>query len=262
MSCYTLRVVINRREFAVGLSALTLGAAEKPESQYLELRWFQLRNNHANQFQRTSDYIQALGPVLKREGATSVGSFSSVIGPETPFIITLTAYPNLAAVEAVSQRLPTDKTVDAALRSLHNGEGAPFERSETWLLRAFAGFPAVRPAAEPKPGRIFELRQYESQDYVTLARKIDMFNAGEIGVFERLGMGPVFFGQMLYGPRMPNLVYMLSFDDIAARDRLWHAFGTDPEWKKMSARPDLQDTEIVSNISNWILRPLTFSDIR
>ncbi len=31
---------------------------------------------------------------------------------------------------------------------------------------------------------------------------------------------------------MPNRVYMLSVDNLAARERLWQAFGADPEWQK------------------------------
>jgi hypothetical protein len=54
-------------------------------------------------------------------------------------------------------------------------------------------------------------------------------------------------------------MYMLSFDDLAARERLWGEFGSDPEWKKLSSQPELKDSQIVANISNVILRPLSFS---
>jgi len=132
------------------------------------------------------------------------------------------------------------------------------------LLRSFDGMPAVvvPDASEKRLPRIFELRTYESQSFVTLMRKIGMFNSGEMGIFQRLGMRPVFFGETIIGPRQPNLMYMLSYDDLAARDRLWHDFATDPEWRKLSARLELKDSEIVANISNVILRPLTFSAIR
>jgi hypothetical protein len=124
------------------------------------------------------------------------------------------------------------------------------------------------PAVDPPPNdgnrtaKIFELRMYESNNGTTLARKIKMFNEAEVGIFKRLGMQPVFFAETIVGARMPNLVYMLSFDDLAARDRLWKAFGADPEWQKLRAQPGNADAEIVSNISNSILRPLPFSDIR
>ena len=122
--------------------------------------------------------------------------------------------------------------------------------------------PTIPETSEKRPPRIFELRTYESQSFTTLARKIGMFHSGEMQIFQRLGMRPVFFGETLIGPRQPNLMYMLSYDDLAARDKLWHDFGTDPEWKKLRAQPGLSDPEIVANISNVILRPLTFSAIR
>jgi hypothetical protein len=72
----------------------------------------------------------------------------------------------------------------------------------------------------------------------------------------------VFFGQTLVGRNLPNLSYLLAFDDLAARERLWRSFGADPEWQKLRAQPGLSDAEIVSSISNTILRPLPFSPIR
>ena len=64
------------------------------------------------------------------------------------------------------------------------------------------------------------------------------------------------------GRNLPSLTYVLSFDDLASRERLWGNFGSDPEWRKLRAQPGLSDAEIVSNISNSILRPLPFSPIR
>jgi len=132
------------------------------------------------------------------------------------------------------------------------------------LLRSFDGMPAISlpDTTEKRPPRIFELRTYESQSFVTLNTKIGMFNGGEMQIFQRLGMRPVFFGETIIGPRQPNLTYMLSYDDLAARDKLWHDFGSDPEWRKLSGKPELKDSEIVANISNVILRPLTFSQTR
>ncbi len=75
------------------------------------------------------------------------------------------------------------------------------------------------------------MRTYESQTFVTLERKIGMFNHGEMQIFERLGMRPVFFGETIVGPKQPNLMYMLSYDDLAAHDRLWHDFGSIPNGK-------------------------------
>ena len=106
------------------------------------------------------------------------------------------------------------------------------------------------------------MRTYESQTFGTLAKKVGMFNGGEMQIFQRLGMQPVFFGETIVGSQQPNLKYMLSYEDLAARDRLWQAFGSDPEWNQLKNRPGLSDPEIVANISNVILRSLPFSLIR
>ena len=78
-----------------------------------------------------------------------------------------------------------------------------------------------RPAAKNGTARIFELRTYEAPNDKALARKIKMFGDGEIDIFRRCGMLTVFFGQTIVGSRMPNLTYMLAYDDLAARDKTW-----------------------------------------
>lgn len=89
-----------------------------------------------------------------------------------------------------------------------------------------------------------------------------MFDNGEIGIFQRLGMRPVFIGESIVGSRQPNITYMLSFDNLDGREKLWKAFGSDPEWKKLSSPPELKDSQIVANISNILLHPLSFSPLR
>jgi hypothetical protein len=116
--------------------------------------------------------------------------------------------------------------------------------------------------AASRPARIFELRTYQSQSMAAREKKAGMFNNGEIGVFQRLGMRPVFIGESVIGGRQPNITYMLSFDNLDGREKGWNAFGADPEWKKISAPAELKDAKIVANISNIILRPLAFSPMR
>jgi hypothetical protein len=92
-------------------------------------------------------------------------------------------------------------------------------------------------------------------------KKIEMFNEGELAIFRRAGLAPVFFGEALAGPKLPNLTYLIVFDDMAAHDRCWGAFGRDPAWRKLSTTPGYTDAEIVCNISNVFLRPLAGSQI-
>ena len=54
---------------------------------------------------------------------------------------------------------------------------------------------------------------------------------------------------------------MLTFADVADLNAKWKAFVNDPAWKELSHRPQYADAEIVSNISNLYLSPLSGSQI-
>jgi hypothetical protein len=86
-----------------------------------------------------------------------------------------------------------------------------------------------------------------------------MFNAGEVPIFRRAGLTPIFFGETVVGAKMPSLIYMLTFPNISARDAAWASFGKDPEWKTLSADPQYRDN--VSAISDIILQPTSYSQI-
>ena len=252
-----------------GLAAGTLMNTEtaraKPANTFLEIKIWRLHNSAEDQGERVATFLEhGLGPALSRSSAQLVGAFANVIAPDGPYYVTVTQFASLSAMQEVLEKLERDDAYQSAVTRLSSGSGLPFMRVETSLLRSFDVLPAVAvpPRLEGGGTRIFELRTYESQSFATLKRKVRMFNDGEAKIFERLGMRPVFFGETIIGPRQPNLMYMLSYDDLGARDRLWGQFGSDPEWKKLSARPELKDPEIVANISNVILRPLNFSAVR
>jgi hypothetical protein len=54
---------------------------------------------------------------------------------------------------------------------------------------------------------------------------------------------------------------MLTFANTAELTEKWAAFSADPAWKELSHRPGNTDAEIVSNISNLYLSPLSCSQI-
>jgi hypothetical protein len=119
----------------------------------------------------------------------------------------------------------------------------------------------VTPATAKKESRVFQLRTYESPSNADHVRKIEMFHSGEFEIFERAGFWPVFYGDTLIGPRLPNLTYMLSYPDLSDLNTKWNAFSSDPEWKKLVASPRFNYESIVSNITNLILKPTRYSQI-
>jgi hypothetical protein len=261
---------------AAALSALLASQAQATEPTpasprtFLELKTWRLHNSQESQAKRVSEYLETgLFPALTRTGAKPVAAFSNLIGPDGPYLVTITQYPSLATMQDVLTKLATDEAHERASQQLSAGPGMPFVTIESSVLRSLAVIPepAIPPPlpandAATRPPRIFELRTYQSQSMTALEKKAAMFNGGEIAIFERLGMRPVFIGEAIIGPRQPNITYMLSFDNLDGRERHWQQFGADPAWKSLSAPPELKDAEIVANISNVILRPLPFSPVR
>jgi hypothetical protein len=259
---------VNRRSFftsaaAAGLAA-PVHAADAPKSTYIELRRIQLRNSPDNQRQRNTEFLKEQLAAFQRAGASLTGAWTSSIAPNGPFLLTMIAYPSFGAMEQIFVKVAADTAYQKAADTFNSQPGLNYERMESSILRAFEGYPAVvaPPNDGKRPARLFEVRTYESNNAATLRRKIKMFNDGEIGAFQRAGGQPVFFGETLVGPNQPSLTYVLSYEDLAGRDKVWKAFGADPEWQKLRATAGLSDAEIVSNISNYLVTPLPFSQIR
>ena len=175
----------------------------------------------------------------------------------------LLPYASLDAMTAAQTKFAADPAVrDAAFANLPATDPA-YVRKESSLLLAFPSLPRLELPAQTatKQPRIFELRTYESHSKAANVKKIGMFDNGEIAIFRRTGLTPVFFGETLVGPRLPNLIYLLTFPDMATRERSWDTFRSDLEWKNLSATPGLTDPEIVTNISNVVLKPTAYSQI-
>ena len=257
---------MKRRQFVATTAAASLAAAapaDPPKNSIYQLTYYYMRSG--TQVERTTRYLSEVYlPAAKRNGIGPVGFFSPVVGERSPFILSLASYPSAAAADTARARFVEDKEFAKASDEYNNIADPPYVRMEVTLLRAFDAMPTIDvPPTDPKrAARVFELRTYESLNEKASARKVKMFEDGEAAIFRRLGMSPVFFGRTIAGRNMPSLTYMLAFDDLAARERLWRNFGADPEWQKFRAQPGLSDAEIVSNISNSILRPLAFSAIR
>jgi hypothetical protein len=261
-----------RREFLAGVPMLPVMAAEWQTSggaqgapQIFEWRQYVLRTG--TQPRRLADYLQnALIPALNRLGHSPVGVFEIVFGLPSPSVLVLTPFASAEAVAAKEALLDKD---DAFVRAAATyGDSAAtdpvYVRQEVSLLTAFPQMPKIQvPAATAAKGpRLFELRTYESHNERAHRSKVKMFaEMGEIDIFRRVGLTPVFFSRTLAGPRMPSLVYMLVHENMAGREKSWDAFRGDAEWRKLSQTPGFTDPEIVSNITTVFLRPAAYSQI-
>ena len=92
--------------------------------------------------------------------------------------------------------------------------------------------------------------------------KVEMFvRLGEVDIFRRVGLTPVFFARTIVGPRMPNLTYMLVHENWPRARRAGTRSAAIPDWKKLAATPGYADADILSNITTWLLRPAASSQI-
>jgi hypothetical protein len=265
---------MKRRDFlassigAAGVSAFGAGGGlaqttNKPMPEYYELRQYHLRTTMRRDF---SDYLRDVSvPALNRAGVNPVGVFTVAFGPDSPTFWVLLPHKDLQSFGALDGKLQADQDYKTKGAEHHNrpSSNPGYVRIDSQLMVAFDGIPVLeKPAGEAAgPSRVFELRTYESHSKAAHRKKVEMFNTGEIAIFRKTGLAPVFFGSNLAGQRLPSLTYMLVFENMAAREKNWGQFIADPDWKKLSATPGFTDAEIVTNITSYILRPAAFSQI-
>lgn len=257
---------MNRRNFlAGGLAGVTginvVAAAGQAKGQgerdYFELRRYHLLNRaKAGVFE---NFLRDVAiPAMNRIGIQPVGFFNVMYGPSQSTLYVLLVHKSLESVVEASARLLAD--AEFAKADMVN---APllepgYVRYESSLMAAFKGMPRLQ--VPEKKSRVFELRTYESHSIKAGKKKVEMFNeGGEIAIFRKTGLQVVFFGETLIGSNLPNLTYMLAFDDLAHRDKQWEVFNSDPDWKKLRIDPAYKET--VSNITDIILRPSSYSQI-
>ncbi len=263
---------MNRREFLTttgavgmaGVSSLAVGAdADAGGQEYFEFRQYHLHTGSKKN--QVGNFLRDVGiPALNRIGVGPVGVFNGKYGPSNGTLYVMLVHKSLDSVVNSSARLMADDTyrkdgADFVNASLSD---SAYLRMESSLMVAFKDMPklAVPKQKIAKKSRIFELRTYESHSIKASKKKIEMFNeGGEIAIFKKTGLAPVFFGETIVGPQMPNLTYMLVFDDLTHRDAMWDVFRVDPDWKRISGDPQYKGT--VSNITDIILRPTGYSQI-
>ena len=230
--------------------------------QYIELRRYHLLPGPKQR--AFIDFVgSAMIPAMNRAGTGAVGAFTIVYGENAPSLLLVITHQTLESVAGLRERLANDTAYareGAAILDAPMSNPA-FLRVESTLLRAFEAMPKVEPSPDATKAshRIFELRTYESHSDRAALNKLKMFNAGEVPIFRRAGLTPVFFGETVIGPKMPSLIYMVTFADMAARDAAWGRFSQDAEWKKLSGDPQYRDN--VSAISDIILQPTAYSQI-
>jgi len=130
---------------------------------------------------------------------------------------------------------------------------------DTSFLLGFESVPTLE-IPVTGPDRIFEWRIYRSFNIERNEAKIKMFDeGGQMPLFRETGLNPVFFGNVLAGPRTPALMFIVGCPSAEAHTEAWQAFRTHPKWLVMRDLPEFADT--ATEIERVVLTPSPGSQI-
>ena len=244
---------------AAGGAAAGAEAPAPAAKEFLELRLYKAEAGAMRE--KLDRFLAEVAiPAWNRLGIQPVGVFAFA-DPKVADLYVLLPHKTIESFATAAAKLWADGDyTKAGAAALDTPKGEPvYKRIESSLMLAFDAVPKVETPTK-KDTRLFQLRIYESHCDERARRKVAMFNTGgEVALFRQVGLPPVFFGETLAGPRMPNLTYMVAFDDEAAQKAAWAKFLAHPDWDKMKNDPQYKDT--VSNITNLVLKPTAYSQI-
>ncbi len=107
---------------------------------------------------------------------------------------------------------------------------------------------------------IYELRAYRCVPG-RLPALLARFENTTLAIWKRHGIRQAGFWTTVIGESNQELLYMLAWESLAERERVWNGFMADPEWVQKRAESE-RDGPIVANIRSEILAPTAFSTVR
>jgi hypothetical protein len=105
---------------------------------------------------------------------------------------------------------------------------------------------------------------YELRIYDTIPGKLpalsERFEKTTVRVFERHGIKVIGFWTDVIGVSN-RLTYLVAFDDMDARERIWRSTLSDPELIAAFAASE-KDGPLIARMTNTILRPTPYSPLQ
>jgi len=252
---------------AISAALLIVISSSSAYSQGSGRNYYQFKIYHTSKVQEpiVENYLKtAYLPALKRAGINRVGVFKPiVIDTADQKIYVFIPFSSLDQFDKLNPALAKDQQYKTAAKEYVEApyNKPAYNRIESILLRAFPNMPQpeVPKLAAPKNERVYELRSYEGASENYSASKIKQFDQGsEITIFKDLNFNAIFYAEVLSGSRMPNLMYLTTFNNKADRDAHWQAFNTAPAWLALRALTEYQRNTSKSDI--LFLYPVDYSD--
>jgi hypothetical protein len=254
-----------RRSFlqALGTLGATAGAAAGPDdkTRFYTLETFFMKNG--DQGGRLNDFVsKAFLPAARKVHTGPMIFLEGLVAPHMPQFATVMGFKSAAEAMSLWTRLHEQEGYSEAVARWENEANAPYEHASLTLLEAADYSPEIRIGEPAKAPRVFELRVYHSPTWRQLAALHERFSGPEIRIFHRCGIHPLLYASTVFGTNLPNLTYLIPFDDLAAREKAWNAFTGDPEWLKVRKESTEKHGQISSVIQVALYKATPYSPIR
>ncbi|NOR74059.1 MAG: NIPSNAP family containing protein [Draconibacterium sp.] len=232
---------------------------------YYQIKVYNIKDK--SQESQVENYLEnAYLPAMHRAGVKKVGVFKPIADDAAAGtkIFVFIPLKDLNQVEKIEAKLKKDDKFqkDGADYINASWENPPYERIESILIKAFAKMPkfSVPNHTTAASEQIYELRSYEGPTEKMYQKKVEMFNdGGEVAIFNGLDFQEVFYGEVISGSAMPNLMYMTTFANMKTHDEHWDAFRAHPDWLKLKEVAKYKHT--VSGSTKYLMHPTDYSDI-
>ena len=211
-------------------------------------------------------YLQtAYLPALHRKEKKYIGVFKPIANDTSTdkIIYVIIPFKSLDEIQALNKVLMKDSIYKQTGKDYLTAsyQNPPYTRMEKIILTAFELAPQMTlpKLKSDKKEHIYELRSYESPTEAYHSNKVKMFNAGgEINIFLRLNFNAIFYGDVIAGNRMPNLMYLTCFENMADHDAHWKSFTDDAATKKIFAIDEYKNN--VSKADIILMKATSYSD--
>lgn len=236
-------------------------AAGERKTRFYVLEQAFLKNGP--QVERMNEFAgKHLLPALNKVHSGPKIYLQALVAPHMPQFAAIYGFESLEEMWRVHTRMGEDQELAKAAAQYESATEAPAEHATSSLLEAADYSPEIAPSAPDAAPRIFELRVYHSPTWRQLKALHERFAGPEIKIFHRTGIHPVLYSSTLFGANMPNLTYVIPFENLAAREKAWNAFGADPEWVKVR-RESIEKHGQISSVSQISLYKATpYSPVR
>jgi len=185
---------------------------------------------------RLAEYLsKTYLPALAKAHPGPALVLNATLASYLPQVAVLTGYQSVDEAMLVRARLAADKELEAATDAWESAQEPPFENTNSALLENGDYVPPLTALdPPPKAPRVFEMRVYHAPTWKHMRGLQWRFGEGEMKILAKCGAAPILFATTVIGQDTPNLTWITAFEDEAARDKAWAAFGADPGWKALS----------------------------